>query len=156
LRHLQIHSCLDAGEEARCLIFSAEGPREEYVATYLEGGAASMVAGALEGNLSEEHTVMCSFLLSSWEQTDMQVMFATLLFDRVADQLIAQMVLYQKNEIKKKYYEIDVPMPFAVMLSAYCSIPVMMDDATFRAIGRTDIEDLLHAGKERKRNGEEA
>jgi hypothetical protein len=132
------------------------GVREEYVASYLEGSAAELVSESLEGRLSEEHGVMCSYMLASWEQTDMQIMFAELIYDSITDQLLAQIVLYQKNEIKKKFYRVDTPMPFAVMFAAYCSVPMVMDDATVRALGRTDIDDLLKSAKERNQNGKEA
>lgn len=149
MQEVSVHSCLEAGD-ATCVVLS-DPESSFYIPVYLEGAAAQLARGVVKGDISEEHAVMCSFMLQAWEQTDCALMFVELDYDRALGGLGASTVLYQKNEIAKKFHHVETPLPFALVFVIQAALPIILDEATVRDVGMTNYLELKNNFEELNR-----
>lgn len=149
MQEVSVHSCLEANDTACVVLSDVDG--SFYVPVYLEGAAAKLAKAVVDGDISEEHAVMCSFMLQAWEQTDCALMFVELDYDEALGGLGASTVLYQKNEIAKKFHHVETPLAFALVFVLQAALPIVLDEATARDVGMEDYLELEKTFKELSR-----
>jgi len=155
VQEVSVHSCLEAGN-ATCVVL-CDSEHQFYIPVYLEGLAAELAAETIRGKISEEHAVMCDFMLQAWAQTDCALMFIE--FDYDVGGLGARTVLCQRNEVAKKFYQVDTPVPFALMMADQASLPLVVGETTVRSVGRQSFAELQETFEElhgKEDNGKEA
>lgn len=125
---VEIHSCVPGPGGEKVTLVTETG--KFFSLPPYDGQAGVLISSMLHGQASDEHAVMFSFLTRQWEQTDLKPLFADIEFCAETGMVEGRIALYGSNEIGRKFFKIDVPVPFLLAFVTAYKMPLYLDDMT--------------------------
>jgi hypothetical protein len=143
MKTLRIDCCLKVGVDSYCVILIAD---EEtfFVPLMIDGEWGAMVYKFLSTSSYDEGVMLnVETALSIMQQTDIVILFSELEYNEEINDCEASIVGYRSNEIGKKFYTIDMPLPYVLMLSAgEKNVQLVMDEDSIEVSGKRPINEL--------------
>lgn len=143
MKTLRIDSCFRAGVNSYCVILIAD-EGTFFVPLMMDGRWGEMVYKVLSTfGVDEDSFLSVETALSVMQQTDVVLLFAELEYNEEINACESKIVGYRNNEIGKKFYSIDMPLPYVLMLASRDNnTQLVMDEDSIEISGKRPIEDL--------------